>query len=125
MPTIAMFRAADLFALLGVLGFVGYYTFLSPWWRESFGVTLVVKDIILGALLSVTALALFFNLTRLDNDVVAWCQLVLLFSVGAVLIWRTVVFGQLAVEEGRDWAPKWLRRRLDRFRAAKRSGPAD
>lgn len=120
MPTIAMFQAADLFALLGVVVFISYYTFLSPWWREAFGLTLVIKDAILGGLLLLIAFSLFFGLTRLDDDVVAWAQLILLFGAGAALLWRAVVFGQLAVAEGRDWAPTWLRRMLDRQQARRR-----
>lgn len=121
MPTILMYRIGDLFALAGVVVFISYYTFLSPWWREAFGLTLVIKDAILGGLLLLIALSLFFGLSRLDDDVVAWCQLVLLFGAGGALLWRAVVFGQLAVAEGRDWAPRWLRRRLDRFQARRRA----
>ncbi len=116
MPPEVLNRAGVLFALAGVLVFVGYYTFLAPWWKESFGTTLVIKDALLGALLLLTGVSMFLTLTPLELEMLAWASLVLLYGVGLALLWRTVVFGQLAAREGRDWAPKWLRR-LPGFRS--------
>ena len=125
MPSIFMFKIADLVAIAGVLASAGYYTFLAPWWREAFGTSLVIKDILLGLMLALVGLSLFFNLSRLTSETVAWVQLVLLFLVGVTLFWRTLVFGRMAHQEGRDWAPQWLRRLLSRNQDSAGEGSAE
>lgn len=111
MPPIILYRIADPVAIAGVCAFVAYYTYLAPWWREAFGITLVIKDVLLGLLLALVALSLFWGLSRLTSEIIAWAELVLLMLIGPVLFWRTAVFAVMAAREGREWRPgrrRWL-----------------
>jgi protein-S-isoprenylcysteine O-methyltransferase Ste14 len=87
-------RACDLAALAGTVAWLADYT-RSRWWRNPLSANLAAKTIIIIAFCAMTALSLFFSLNRLDSEVVSWCLVILLGSIGPVMAHRIWAFRRL------------------------------
>jgi hypothetical protein len=82
-------------SLAGSLAWIADYS-RRKWWRNPVGRTLMAKTVIIAALLSLSALQLFFNLNRYDSIAVAWLGVALLGLIGPVMVWRMAVFHRVS-----------------------------
>lgn len=88
---------AALVAVLSVVVFIGTYTKLAPWWRDSIGLTLVLAEFFVLALF--VSIFLHIVLIPAFSDVPIWVSIVDLFITTGIIcvnFWRTVVMVRLA-----------------------------
>lgn len=88
--------------IASILVFVGDYTRLAKWWHNPVGRTIVIKDLFLLIVVSLTAMSVFFQFSRLTSMVAAWIQIGALGAVAVVMLWRTVVFERFHRRGDRD-----------------------
>lgn len=79
-----------------LIQWVAAYSWQERWWRHQLGWSLVAKTLLVAGLLMLTGLSIFFHLTRADSYAVAWTEVVLIFSITPVMIWRTIVWTRLS-----------------------------
>lgn len=103
---ILLLKVILIFNIAAIASFIAQYTALAPWWRNSIGRTLVVKDILLSLALVPSLLSLFLSFNRLTSHIAAWVDVVLLGAIGPVMVWRMAVFRSVHREKrGRQEAP--------------------
>lgn len=101
--------------------FATCYSRWAAWWSNAIGRTLVIKDILLIAVMSLSILSLFFKFNRLTSHIAAWLDIAILGAITPVMVWRTVVFWKIH-RDGRPAAwplPVLLAGRHLRGRAAR------
>ena len=81
--------------IASILVFVGDYTRLAKWHRNPVGRTIVIKDLFLLIVVSLTAVSVFFRFSRLTSMVAAWIQIGCLGAMAVTMCWRTVVFERI------------------------------
>lgn len=83
--------------MVSIAVFVGDYSRLTRWgWaRNPIGRTIVIKDLFLLAVISLTAMSVFFQFSRLTSLVAAWIQVGLLGAMAVAMLARVVVFERL------------------------------
>jgi hypothetical protein len=74
------------------LTFVVIYSKLAPWWKSDIGKTLVYKDIMLLLAFIPLTLSLFFNLSRLTSNIVAWIDIIDFLGISAIMTWRCAIW---------------------------------
>ena len=87
-------RVFVLTSLASCLAWITEYT-VHRGWRNSMGRTLLVKTCLLAALLALSAVSVWFHLTRSNSLVIAWISVVLLGAIGPVMLWRMLVFRRI------------------------------
>lgn len=90
-----LFKIVLIADLIALAAFTADYTRLAKWWRNPIGRTIVIKDLILGAALTPTALSLFWKFNRLTSRIAAWVDVALFALIAVVVAWRIVVFERI------------------------------
>lgn len=85
--------------LVTLAAFAAEYSWRARWWSNAIGRTLVIKDLLLGAALTPSILALFFRFTRLTSRIAAWVDVALFAAIAVVMLWRVVVFERIHREK--------------------------
>lgn len=75
-----------------IAAFVGNYTRLAPWWKDTLGRTIVIKDLLLVAAEAPIILSLFLSFSRLTSEVAAWTELCCLGLITPAMAWRIAVW---------------------------------
>lgn len=88
-------RIFVLTSLAGCLAWIAEYT-VNRGWRNSMGRTLLAKTTLLALLLLLSAMSLWFNLSRGTSIAVTWFGVLLLGLIGPVMAWRMVVFHRVS-----------------------------
>lgn len=81
--------------IIGVIGLVQWvivYSILERWWRHQLGWSLVAKTILIAGLLSLTLISVFFHVNRYNSRVILWLDIILIFLIAPVMIWRSIVW---------------------------------
>lgn len=89
---ILLFKIVIIADLVTLAAFIGDYSRLARWWKDPVGRTIAIKDLLLGAALTPSALSLFFRFNRLTSQVAAWVDVALFAAIAVVMAWRIVVF---------------------------------
>lgn len=79
-------------AFVASAAFVAQYTSYAPWWKDSIGKRIVYETIAIMLLLMPLILSLFFNLSRLTSEFIAWYDVSMLAVVAGIVIWGIVVW---------------------------------
>src|SRR5262245_28845342 len=88
-------------AIVALVQWIAVYTWLEPWWRRDnqIGHSLVL----LAAFAMVTPvlfiLSLLLDVNRVTSQVLAWTEIVLLFSYAPAMGWRTYIWIKASREE--------------------------
>lgn len=86
------FKVTLIADVASVLVFIGTYSVLAAWWRDTIGKTIVIKDILLVLLLIPSLMSLFFRFNRLSSHIAAWVDVGLFTLMAGVMAWRCVVW---------------------------------
>ena len=89
-------RICDVLALAGTVAWLADYARSRPW-RNPLSANLAAKTLIIAAFCALTAVGLFTRLNRHNTVIIAWCQVILLGSVGPVMVHRMWAFRRLGV----------------------------
>jgi hypothetical protein len=81
--------------------FVGDYSRLYRWWTNAMGRTIVLKDLFLLVVISLTAMSVFWRFSRLTSQVAAWVQIAALGAMALVMLWRVVVLERIHRQRNR------------------------
>jgi len=89
-----MLVAGSFVAILSVLQWIMVYSVLEPWWRRD---NAVGHSLVLFAGFAIVTpvlfiLSLLFNLSRATSQGLAYVEIVLLFSYGPAMAWRSRVW---------------------------------
>jgi hypothetical protein len=94
MPPIWLIKAILCFAVAGDLLFMREYWAATRggWLHDSIGLTLMIEAMAFFGTVFLIILSVFFNLSRLTSEALAWAEDGLLFACGLAYWWRTLVF---------------------------------
>jgi hypothetical protein len=93
--------------IAAILTFVGDYSLLAKWWRNPIGRTLVLKDLFLLGVISLTVLSVFFHFSRLTSTAAGWLEVAMLGGMALAMLWRVVVFERIHRHKKSDEDPRY------------------
>jgi len=81
--------------MVAIVAFVLDYSRLAAWWSNPVGRTIVIKDLFLLAVISLSLAPVFFHFSRFTSQVASWIQIGLLGGIAVAMCWRIIVFERI------------------------------
>ena len=91
-PSIDDYQSGLTALLFSVLVFIVTYSVREAWWNDWIGRFIVSHMLAVGLLCVPFILAVFFTLSRFDNDVAAWVLLGVFYIDAAILLLGTILW---------------------------------
>ncbi len=92
--TRALLIAGSFTAIIALAQWIAVYTLLEPWWRRDnqIGHSLVLLALFAMVTPALFILSLLLDLNRAASQILAWAEIVLLFSYAPAMGWRSIIW---------------------------------